>query len=679
MVVHAATLIRYLLVAALIFGAAEISQYIYISWETQPALLLPACGIGLAIVWHRGYRYGYAVFAGLLLALLYDSTDAPVPYFLGAVQLAQMVSIVVATFLLQRFAFVGTFTNIRDVLLFLAVVVVAGAIAPAFVVGIGTYFGVLSEPLYLYFSSAWAGWVFSCVLITPAILAWLRPAPAAMSHSAFEAGFVSTLLVITVYVFFWTDVLPQYSFLFFTSFFLAHFWACLRLSHRIVVLSIITTAVLSIIGLLLFPRSAVTFGSQLFTLQLFLLTVVPIFYAFSALVKERTQTIIELRRAKDDIEHESVRKNEFIAVLAHELRNPLAPIRTTLEILELEAARNPEIRKLIVTAGQHVHSMRRLLDDLLDITRVTHGKFQLQLEQVALKTVVDAAVHSTQTLLTERQHRLIRNEECEQHVYLNVDSVRFEQVIVNLLNNAAKYTDPGGVIEIICTVRDSTLILSVRDTGQGIEAEHLPHVFDSFWQKNSVARSGTGIGVGLSLTKRIVELHNGTIVARSEGRNRGSVFTITLPIVTTPRQSAATTDISVPVPQSFKVLVVDDNSDAANALAQLLARKGHVTKAVYSGREALAAVVTFAPEVVLLDIGLPDQSGYDVARTLRQTGYQGVLLALSGYGQKEDKAKALAVGFDQHFTKPMSVSSLEEYLAHIKVGDQTAPTHPTAI
>lgn len=644
---------------------AKFGQYLFFEWDTSPAVLWPAAGVGLAIIWLGGYRYVWPVFLGLLVASFIGPARDLIPAVVTT-PLGQTAGFIVGVYLLRKGRFDGSFSTIRDVLLFLGVIAIASMIAPTITTFVSWVTDNLTATPYVSWSRSWAGYMLSCLIVTPLIIAWgsqkeFRPQPRVVE--TFAAG---ALLLVSVYFLFWTRAASEFSFLFFGSFFLAHFWVAFRFSTKMLTLSLLGTTVLGFLGLFLSPVPGTLLNDQLFSAELFLFLVTPIFYIFSALVKERANTVEELEQAMGRIAREGTIKNEFIVVLAHELRNPLAPVKTTLEILELQA-QDPDMRHLIKRAHQQVHSMRRLLDDLLDITRVTQGKFTLKLEHCNACGLIRRCVESVQELIKERQHTLIVDPVCDETLWLDVDPVRFEQVLINLLNNAAKYTDPGGRIEIHQSVKDDRLVIQVRDNGKGIAPEHQEKIFQPFWQMESSSLHGQGgVGIGLSLTKHIVDLHGGTITVESEGIGKGSLFTVMFPLKAE-GQPVAVHPVEVKESiRPFRVLIVDDNHRAADALVKLLTLKGHTASAVYAGSLVPEAMESFKPEVVLLDIGLPDLTGHEVVRDLRERGYAQHIIALSGYGQKEDKEKALASGFDHHITKPMSIEQFESYLRELQ-------------
>jgi len=658
---HLHLIMRFTIIFVVIFVATKFGQYVIIEWQTSPALLWPTTGIAVAIMWLYGYRYAVPIYLGSLAGTL-TGPNAHILLAVITTPLGHVAGQMLGVYLLNYFKFEGVFNNLRNVLVFFISIVVLSVIAPAVMTTVGYMTGNLDGSFYTVFSRRWAGFAFSCLILTPFILAWTCKDPYPHVTSVIETSFVGASLTIVTYMLFWTNFPAEYGFVMFAVFFVVVIWVCLRFSSRIVTLSALFITVLGISGLFISSATSGVLSSQLFAAELFLFIVVPIMYVYSALVKEREKNTEELKLALARIELENVNKTNFISVLAHELRNPLAPIKSTLEIMKLQPM-PPEIGQLVTSAYNQVHVMRRLLDDLLDVTRVTQGKFNLKNENVQLELLLRNVIEVTKDTISDREHTLILEKDAPDTVVINVDPIRLEQVLVNVINNAAKFTKRGGHITVAYAVSGRNLLLTVTDNGKGIESENLERIFDSFWQINHMSRqSASGIGVGLALSRQIVELHNGTIRAESKGLGLGSTFIITIPCVTTgqvvlPAKAERVTPIL-----KRTVLVVDDNKAAADALAKLLKIKGHTTHTAYTGKEALQKVVVKAPEVVLLDIGMADMSGYEVAKLLRERGFAGALIAVSGYGQQEDKRKALEVGFDAHFTKPLAIDNLETYL-----------------
>jgi signal transduction histidine kinase/ActR/RegA family two-component response regulator len=365
------------------------------------------------------------------------------------------------------------------------------------------------------------------------------------------------------------------------------------------------------------------------------------------------------------------RKDEFLATLAHELRNPLAPIRQAALISKDPAATEMQKRWSHDVISRQVQHMALLLDDLLDISRITRGTLELRPEVTDLAAVVEAAVETARPAIDARHHDFTIDLPREP-VRLVADPLRLAQVLANLLTNSAKYTDPHGQIALRATCGADVLTLSVRDSGIGIAPESLTNLFAMFSQiTSSRDRSEGGLGIGLALSKGLVELHGGRIEARSAGTGKGSEFIVTLPLgAIDSAQQNVVTESATGTSIARRVLVADDNRDAADSLAMLLRIDGHDVSVVHNGRDALEALVRLRPDVALLDIGMPGMSGYDIARAARATpaGRAMTLVAVTGWGQESDKAEALAAGFDHHFTKPVDPARLSELLREQALG-----------
>jgi PAS domain S-box-containing protein len=360
------------------------------------------------------------------------------------------------------------------------------------------------------------------------------------------------------------------------------------------------------------------------------------------------------------------RKDEFLAMLSHELRNPLSAIFSALHVLRLQGNENPIQQRAMTTMERQVGQLAHLVDDLLEVSRVITGRIQLQFEHLDLRGIVEHAVASVRPLIERRNHDLSVSLPAEP-VWVKGDPTRLQQVVVNLLNNAAKYTDEGGHIWL--TVKQAEgeveVVLRVRDTGVGIAPELLPSIFDLFTQApRTLDRSQGGLGIGLSLVQKLVELHGGKVAAHSAGLGQGSEFVVRLPAVSAAGAPIAPIGTARRSGQTSRVLVVDDNVDAADMLVMMLQMFGHDAKAVYSGQAALAAAVEYEPDFVLLDIGLPDINGYEVAQQLRQLQQiKNVrLIAITGYGQDADRQRSKEAGIDLHLVKPVDPKKLQDVL-----------------
>ena len=364
-------------------------------------------------------------------------------------------------------------------------------------------------------------------------------------------------------------------------------------------------------------------------------------------------------------------KDQFLAILAHELRNPLAPIRSALQIMLEPGATDETFARARDIAERQLTNMTRLLDDLLDVSRIREGRIDLRREIVAVSTIVQAAVETSQPLIAERGQELTVEVPPEE-VWIDADPVRLSQALTNLLNNAAKYTGRGGRIWVTASRSDGYALIRVRDSGIGIDPIMLPHVFDLFVQAQPhTGTSGAGMGIGLTLAKRLVELHEGRIEAISAGAGLGSEFSIRLPAVDATSVASGTAsageggDSREGTP--LRVLVVDDNRDAADGLALLLDLHGHETRVAYEAEGALQAAKAFRPDVAILDIGMPVMDGYELARRLKKTpqAEKTVLVAMTGWGQEEDVRKGKEAGFDHHLVKPSEPAVLEKLLAEV--------------
>ena len=381
--------------------------------------------------------------------------------------------------------------------------------------------------------------------------------------------------------------------------------------------------------------------------------------------------ITERKRAERALLDADRQKNEFLATLAHELRNPLAPIRNSLNILALTRGDDPAAERVQEMMERQVNHMVRLVDDLLEISRITTGKIELRLEPVEIASVIRNAVETSRPLIDAGRHQLAITLSPEP-LTVEGDPVRLSQVVANLLNNAAKYTEPGGQIWITVSRDGRDVVISVRDTGIGIAAELLPHVLEMFTQADrDKKRPQDGLGIGLALVKRLVEMHGGGVVAKSDGEGRGSQFTVRLPL--SQRQLPVPAEVpSVDRNQRLssrqRILVVDDNQDAALSLGMLLKILGNEVEIARDGRSALQALETFRPSVVLLDIGMPDMSGYEVAHRMRDLPrFQDVtLVALTGWGQEEDRRRTREAGFDHHLVKPVNLDALQVLLSEVQ-------------
>jgi PAS domain S-box-containing protein len=389
------------------------------------------------------------------------------------------------------------------------------------------------------------------------------------------------------------------------------------------------------------------------------------FVAAVADITERQRVEEALRTSEEKLKEADRRKDEFLAMLAHELRNPLAPITSAVQLLRQAPPENAVQQQARAIIERQTARLARLVDDLLEVSRITTGRIRLHIDRIPLSGIVERAIEAVRPLIDRHQHALSVSLPAGP-IWLNADATRLEQVIVNLLNNAAKYTDQGGRIELLARCEDGEAVLHVKDTGIGIDAALLPRIFDSFTQaESSLDRSHGGLGIGLSVVQRLVSMHGGTVTAKSVV-GEGSEFVVRLPLAPPPGSKVQVPMRSGSEPlRPLRILVVDDNVDAAQSMAMLLEVSGHLVRTAHDGVAAVKAVGEYRPHVVFLDIGLPELDGYEVAQRIRRNFPYGsiVLVALTGYGQAVDRERTCATGFDHHLVKPVDYDRVEQVLS----------------
>jgi len=383
-------------------------------------------------------------------------------------------------------------------------------------------------------------------------------------------------------------------------------------------------------------------------------------------ITERKRIENDLQRLAADLSNADRRKNEFLATLAHELRNPLAPMSNMLEVINRAGTDGEIIKRAHETLERQLGQMVRLVDDLLDLNRITHDRLELRRSQVELSTVIQQAVEVARPLIDAAGHKLIVDLPKEP-IYLNADRARLAQVFGNLLNNSSKYTRPRETITLSAKRTNGEVVVTVKDTGAGIPEDKLASIFDMFMQVDGTAeRSQGGLGIGLTLVKRLAEMHGGSIEARSAGEGQGSEFIVRLPVISNPATVSQPGPAIEPEPSTQRqILIVDDNRDSADSLAMLLEITGNKTYMAHDGEEAVESIGKYRPEVVLLDIGLPKLDGHEVCRRVRQEpwGKDIVMIALTGWGQEDDRRKSEEAGFNGHLVKPVDYDKLLDLLS----------------
>ena len=398
-------------------------------------------------------------------------------------------------------------------------------------------------------------------------------------------------------------------------------------------------------------------------------------------ITERKRDEEQLRELAAELSEVSHRKDEFLATLAHELRNPLAPIRNGLQLMKLAGEQKETMEQVRSMMERQLTQMVRLVDDLMDVSRINQGKLELRKERAPLATVLNSAVETSRPLIEIMGHELTITLP-KQPIMVDADITRLAQVFLNLLNNAAKYSDRNGHIQLNVERQGSDAVVTVKDTGIGISADQLPRLFDMFMQVDrTLEKSQGGLGIGLTLVKRLVEMHGGGVEARSKGPGKGSEFVVRLPalIDTSQPQPPGAEDVPAASKSSLRILVVDDNRDGADSLSEMLNLMGSDTRTAYDGQQGVAVAGEYRPDVILFDIGMPNLNGYEACRLIRQQpwGKGTVLIAVTGWGQDKDRQRTREAGFDHHLVKPVDPQALIKMLDGLHAGRESSQS-PTA-
>ncbi len=682
------TPVSFTVVFLTILATVKFNQYLLLEFHTSPAVILMPTGISLALIYLGGYRLWVPVFlAGLVASFWNPSTASFIPSLTSlilafVISLAYTLQSMLGAFILKRLNFLGTLGRTRCALILLGVALVLPTLGPTIATSTQWLLGTLALPYADAWTRTWAGGVMSIIVFTPLITTWYRQRAKKTRKEFVESVIALTVLVVMIYVVFWTNLPAVNIFVSLYVFFAVLFWIGLRMRPRITATAIFLIAALGMAGSIIAHPSAVALNQQLFADELFIILIAPIFFILTALVEERKvsakealERAQELEEANKKLSVEDHAKNEFLATLAHELRNPLAPVISSLELLKIKAQeRNlPDMIELVDVATTHNATLVQLIDDLLELSRITRNKIQLKKEHIKLQTTVGQALRTVDTLYRSLGHTL-KVDIPKEDVWIDADPLRLEQILVNLLNNAAKYTPMGGNVALeVVYDPEKGLRMSVKDSGIGIEPQMFGKIFEPFVQS---AEGSTGLGIGLSLTRKLVELHGGNIWVESEGLGKGSNFIVVLPngsigidgTSSVRRKIGTVTPPEKKLSRSYNILVVDDNRAAVSGLKKLLEYSGHTVFVAYDGEDAIKKMRDHLPEVALLDIGLPGgMDGYALGRYLRQTyGSDLTLIALTGYGQDDDKAKAHDAGFNFHLTKPVGIADIQSILSSLQ-------------
>jgi signal transduction histidine kinase/CheY-like chemotaxis protein len=663
--------------AGLYFLAANFGLSLGI--EEQVTAVWPPSGIALAAMVLGGRRLWPGVWLGALAANLAANAGLAVALGIASGNTAEAV---LGAALLQLFRVDRSLARPRDVLALLVAATLATV--PAALIGVTSLCLGAVQPWARFPELAgvwWLGDAMGILLVGTFVLAWStwprwRPARvlelavlvvglALATHAVFEDPHYAHPNPLT-YV--------AYPFV---------IWAAFRFGQPGTTLAIVTASAVSTWATVngLGPFGAASLDERWLPLQAFTGILAISGTMLGAAISERDRLLARERTARTGAEaltaslrEQQEAKDHFLALLGHELRNPLAPVSNALEVLLRRAPSAPEARELLELMERQVRHMARLVDDLLDVSRIARGSIELRRKRIDLRPVVERAAAASRDLFDQRRQRFTLRVPGEP-VCVSGDETRLHQIVSNLLNNAARYTPSGGAIELALGREDGTAVVRVRDEGIGIKAEDLLRIFEVFTQADRVAgRVHEGLGIGLTLAQQLVERHGGDIRAHSDGPGRGSTFEVRLPLAAEPRKPPQPEPAARPQPQapaalapgSRRVLVVDDNRDAADTLALLLRAGGHEADVAYDGAEALAKFGARRPDVVLLDIELPhDLDGHAVATRMRALagGAPVRLVALTGYGRSEDRTRSDAAGFDLHVVKPLDPVELERIVA----------------
>lgn len=657
----------YFITGRLGIGIESVSSFATLIW--------PPSGIALAAFLLYGYRVWPAVAAAAFVVNVSFGSSLPIALLIAA---GNTLGPAAGAYLLNWYRGYNVYhpgvPRLRDntgIVIIAFLVPVITSTLGAMALWSGAY--VADGKFWETWLTWWVGDALGILIFTPFILKWFnKPLFERTRQQQIEMALVLVAVALTAYLIFW---MPDFTFAYYL--FLPLTWAALRTGPRGVTLSIVLASAIATAGT--FYGSGPFIDGRFFSLQLFLGSMAAVFLIFTAAVEERRNVLEALKQHTSELEtalvaisSEDEAKKEFLAVLAHEMRNPLATILSSIELINLQGISAPNSQMLLGTINERANAMVRLLDDLLDMSRVSQKKLVLRKEVVSVERSIEKLAPTIQQLIQKYGHE-ISVRKPEQELFLDADPMRLEQIFINLLTNAAKYTKSPGLIEIIVERVKDEVHVHIRDNGVGIPRNMLGRIFEPYFQIN---RNREGIGIGLPLTRQLVEMHGGTIEARSKGPNKGSDFVVRLPLMldVEPQSSPAVSLVSAlrggarsprHVKRAFKILVVDDNRTATDALARLLQLKGHTTAVAYTGTEGVKKAYEFSPDIVILDIGLPDIDGYEVAAKLRKQKKRYYLIALTGYGQAEDKEKARQAGFHRHLTKPAGFKELEGVLRRI--------------
>jgi signal transduction histidine kinase/CheY-like chemotaxis protein len=628
--------------------------------------LYPATAVAMAGLFFGGIRLWPFVFLAALVGGVLNGAAEPL---LAVIPLAEALSAVIGAHLFRAARLDPLFRRYRDMFYLIAIAVIIAPIVPA-VRGIAML--ALGIPLsFTTFSEGYIAMVASLLIVTPFVLRWCAKVRFSRTPPEIvELLFIFMTLVIIDIALFIIGVTAVFHIPLVYILLIPFFWIALRMRPRFLTLALLITAVFALASAFMQSGEA-AMAARLYNTEMFLIALSTVFFIVVSLEEDRRVNLNLMRSQLGALENavarissESSAKNDFIAVLAHELRNPLAPIVSAIELLKMKGIRDAEETALLDMMENRMDMVKRLLDDLLDISRISEGKVSLKREVMDLEETVRRAILTTDHYIKERHQSLVVKFPKRQKHVLG-DTVRLEQVFSNLLTNASKYSNSGDTITLKMELADDVVEVSVTDEGIGINPKELDSIFTPFRQLEG---SKKGLGIGLALVRGFVEMHGGTVEARSQGRGTGSTFIVRLPLHSTsdhPTTKMAKQEAKSAKRSGLHILVVDDNDAAAAGIGRLLELRGSRVSYAYDGRQALKRTAELSPDIVLLDVGLPDQDGYSVAKEMRIDGYSGKLIALTGFSTDEARERGKEAGFDHYLVKPAGLADLKRVIPEL--------------
>jgi signal transduction histidine kinase/CheY-like chemotaxis protein len=668
--------------SALLFGVAYLalmrtSQVLIL----HPATLFPASALAIAVLFLMGFELWPIVFLATVLGEFLGK--APVAAIL-IMPVAYSLQAVIGAWCMRSVKIDPLFRKSQDTFLVIGIILLISTIGPSF----GSFAAIVSTQLLntpvqpAAWSMRYIGTVLCLLVFTPFFLRWLSKPRFSRTSAEIIETFAVFVLLVGIDVVLFIGKITEFAGVPLEYFLLIPlFWIALRLRPRFLTLALVLTTLLAVASLYagnVIPLPT-EFSLKLLQIEEFLIILSVIFLIVVSLEEDRRLSsnllksqVATLENAVVRISSESSAKNDFIAILGHELRNPLAPVLSSVDLLRTKQGREPAEIEILDMMENRLQTVRRLLDDLLDISRITEGKVTLKNELVELEAIIKHAILTTAHHFKER-HQLLTFRPTDSSLWIYGDSVRLEQIFSNLLTNASKYSNSGDQINISLKKVGATAEITITDPGIGIDESVLEKIFIPFHQASNGTQSKKGLGIGLALVRSFVEMHNGTVTAASKGIGTGSKFTVTFPLSadqghaiqkphklpTRPVSPAAATN------SGPHVLVVDDNDAAAWSMGKLLELKGCAVSYAYDGAQAIEQAITTHPDIVLMDIGLPDQDGYAVAKTMRARGYHGRLIALTGYSTEDARTKGRAAGFEHYVIKPAGFDDLKRVIPEI--------------